>query len=131
MVSTRIFLSIPFSFATCSRMKPRFVSVVEAAACVAMTVPPLVFRVFGGLRPPRFGVRGKLENQMGPLDVFEPGAGFFAVDLEVDRAVEDAQDPAAQDFLAVGRRAGEVDLGELTLGFFEIARRTERPVETR
>src|SRR5882724_2989039 len=132
MVSTRIFLSIPFSLATCSRMNPRFVSIVDVAACVAMTGCPLsVFLVFAELRAPPFGVRGKLEDQVRPLDVFEADGRGLAVDLHLDAAVLGRRDVTAQDALSVGGGTREMNFGELPLGALEIAQRTEWPIEAR
>ena len=57
MVLTSDLLSIPFSLATCSRMIPRLVSVVDAAAWIAMTFGLSVSRVFAGFRSRPFGLR--------------------------------------------------------------------------
>src|SRR5262245_31509089 len=82
IVSTRIFLSIPFSLATWSRMLPRLVSEGGEAAIVAM------FR----LRPvPRSGVAARLSALARPARrltlVAAAGGRSFVVLLFARRAV--------------------------------------------
>src|SRR6266542_777694 len=124
MVSTRIFLSIPFSLATCSRMNPRLVSVPDVAACVAMTCLS-VSLLFAGLRPPALGLSRKLENQVGAPDVLERSRDRFAIHFQGDGVALHPENLAAQHTLAVGGGANQMKLGEAFDGAFVVPRRPQ------
>src|SRR5688572_24667239 len=129
MVSTRIFLSIPFSFATCSKMKPRLVSVPDAAACIAMTVCLSVSFLFARLRVAPFGLGRKLEDEVCSLDVGERGDDCFAVHVHRDRRAVSFDDAAAKDALPVGGGLQQTKLGDLPDGPLVVPRGPEGSFE--
>src|SRR5690349_17687559 len=101
MVSTRIFLSIPFSLATCSRMNPRLVSMPDAAAWVAMISASLVSLVLRGFLA--LGLRRKLVNRVSTLDSRPFGHAALSVDFDGDARVLDLEEAPPEHPLPVGR----------------------------
>src|SRR4051794_14545824 len=131
IVSIRIFLSIPFSFATCSRMPPRLVSVLGIAAIVAMTPSLLLSPALNLSLALRLllRLRRELEDQVRVRDIREGRIDALAVDDERDHVRRRLDERAADHHLAVGRRPGKLDLGQLPCKTLKISGRAQPPLE--
>jgi len=85
--------------------------------------------VFTGSWSRPFGLRRKLEDQVGPLDVFEAGCDGLAVDLEANAIAVGVEDATPQHLLTVGCGGDQTNLGELPFGVLVVTLGAQRPVE--